>query len=56
MKTKKLKNNIPSNTDLGNKPEEDEKSMREEVAELKEVVIRIEALIAKLLEVLPFHK
>lgn len=55
MKTKKLKNNIPSNTDLGSKPEE-EKSMREEVAELKEVVIRIEALIAKLLEVLPFHK
>jgi hypothetical protein len=30
--------------------------MREEVAELKEVVVRIEALIAKLLEVLPFHK
>lgn len=56
MKTKKLKNNIPSNTDLGSNPEEDEKSMREEVAELKEVVIRIEALIAKLLEVLPFHK
>ena len=56
MKTKKLKNNIPSNTDLGSNPEEDEKSMREEVAELKEVVVRIEALIAKLLEVLPFRK
>lgn len=56
MKTKKLKNNIPSNIDLGSNPEEDEKSMREEVAELKEVVVRIEALIAKLLEVLPFHK
>lgn len=56
MKTKKLKNNIPSNTDLGSNPEEDEKSMREEVEELKEVVVRIEALIAKLLEVLPFHK
>ena len=56
MKTKKLKNNIPSNTDLGSNTEEDEKSMREEVAELKEVVVRIEALIAKLLEVLPFHK
>ena len=60
MKTKKLKNNTPLNTDLGNKSidnEQDvEKSMREELAELKEVVIRIETLIAKLLEVLPFHK
>ena len=59
MKTKKLKNNTPSNTDLGNNTienEQDEKSMREEVAELKEVVLRIEALLAKLLEVLPFHK
>lgn len=56
MKTKKLKNNIPSDTDLGNKTEENEKSMREEVAELKEAVLRIEALIAKLLEVLPFRK
>ena len=56
MKTKKLKNNIPSNTDLGSKTGEVDKSMREEVAELKEVVIRIEALIAKLLEVLPFRK
>jgi hypothetical protein len=56
MKQKKLKNNTPSNTDLGNKTEENEKSMREEVAELKESVLRIEALIAKLLEVLPFHK
>lgn len=59
MKTKKLKNNTPLNTDLGNKSDENEqaeKSMREEVAELKEVVIRIETLLAKLLEVLPFHK
>lgn len=56
MKTKKLKNNTPLNTDLGNKSVDDEKSIREEVAELKEIVIRIEALIAKLLEVLPFHK
>lgn len=51
---KKLKNNTPSNIDLGSNTEE--KSMREEVAELKEAVIRIEALIAKLLEVLPFRK
>lgn len=59
MKTKKLKNNIPLNTDLGNKSVENEqveKSIREEVAELKEVMLRIEALLAKLLEVLPFHK
>lgn len=54
MKTKKLKNSTLSDTDLGNKT--DEKSMQEEVAELKEVVKRIEALITKLLEVLPFHK
>lgn len=56
MKTKKLKNNTPLNTDLGNKSVEAEKSMSEEVAELKEVVIRIEALLVKLLEVLPFRK
>lgn len=59
MKTKKLKNNIHLNTDLGNNTlenEQDEKSIREEVAELKEVMLRIEALLAKLLEVLPFHK
>lgn len=59
MKTKKLKNNTPLNTDLGNKSVENEqveKSMSEEVAELKEVMLRIEALLAKLLEVLPFHK
>lgn len=59
MKTKKLKNNIPLNTDLGNNSvenEQDEKSIREEVAELKDVMLRIEALLAKLLEVLPFHK
>ena len=59
MKTKKLKNNTPLNTDLGNNSVEikqDEKSIREELAELKEVMLRIEALLAKLLEVLPFHK
>ena len=54
MKTKKLKNSTLSDTDLGNKT--NEKTMQEEVAELKEVVKRIEALITKLLEVLPFHK
>ena len=38
------------NTDLGNS------DLHKEVAELKEAVLRIEALIAKLLDVLPFKK
>lgn len=38
------------NTDLGNS------DLHKEVSELKEAVLRIEALIAKLLEILPFRK
>ena len=50
MSQKKLTPVKQCNTDLGNS------DLQKEVAELKEAVIRIELLIAKLLDVLPFRK
>lgn len=50
MSPKKLTPVKQCNTNLGNS------DLHKEVAELKESVLRIEALITKLLEVLPFKK